>query len=334
MKLGIFGGSFNPIHNGHLNGLNCLQEKIQFERLFVIPTSQNPLRHPIEGPSSEQRLEMLRIALKSLPFDLDPSEIEKGGVNFTIDTLQGYHEKYKGWEISLIIGLDQLSYFHKWKGYQKILSENHLVVMSRPGDEFPKNISDLQPEIQSLVKDYGNNEIRLKTGRTIIFHQLDDKEISSTEIRKNLRSGVSVEEMLPPGVLEYINSYHLYEGLTNRVRDFRDLTEVAARILLDKRGIRVKAYDVSHLEQPTEFNLIASGTSTRHTLALSEYVVNGIKERFDIYPQGVEGQTEGCWVVLDYGSLMVHLFYDFIRWKYNLEDLWAKGLDMEIKDPS
>ena len=332
MKLGVFGGSFNPIHNGHLNSLNHLQKKMGFDRIFVVPASQNPLRSKIEGPSPKQRLEMTQIALRGSSFDLDASEIKKGGLSFTIDTLQGYHKKYEGWEISLIIGLDQLSYFHKWKDYEKILNENHLIVTSRPGEKFPAKASDLPTEIQSFVDDYSHHKIKLKTGQTITFLQLNDMDVSSTEIRRKLRKGVSVVEMLPHSVLEYINNNKLYEPLENKVECFKDLTQSAARTLFDKKGIRVKAYDVSHLEQPTEFQLIASGTSTRHTIALSEYVIAGIKEKYGIYPQGIEGQFEGRWIAIDYGSLMVHLFYDFVRWKYNLEDLWTEGVDMELQD--
>ena len=332
MKLGIFGGSFNPIHNGHLNSLSCLQKEIGFDRLFVVPTPQNPLRLQIEGSTPQQRLEMARIALKGSSFELDSSEIEKGGGSFTIDTLQGYHSQYEDWEISLIIGLDQLSHFHKWKDYQKILSENHLIVTSRPDDEFPEKVSDLQPEIQFLVEDYFDNKMKLTTGQTITFHQLNDIEVSSTKIRTNLRQGVPVAEMIPSGVLEYITRHNIYEPLESKVRDFRVLTEWAAHLLFDKRGFRVKAYDVSRLQQPTEFNLIASGTSTKHAVALSDHVIAGVKEKFDIYPQGIEGQSEGYWIVLDYGSLMVHLFCDYVRWQYQLEELWVEGLDLELQE--
>ena len=332
MKLGIFGGSFNPIHNGHLNSLNSLREKMPLDRLFVVPTGQNPLVLPTGGATSKQRWEMVQIALRGLPIDIDPFEIQKGGLSFTIDTLNQYHKSYKNWDIYLIIGLDQFLCFHQWKDYREILTKSHLIVTSRPGNEFPEEISDLPNEWQSLIQSYSKDKIQLTTGRSITFHPLDDMDISSTEIRRNMRKGWPVAEMVPPEVLDYMNTNQLYEPIESHISDFKGLTESAAQVLIDKNAIRVKAYDMTHLQHPTEFNLIASGNSTRHTKALSEYIVHGLKEKFNIYPQGTDGQLESQWIVLDYGSLMVHLFYDFTRWKYRLEDLWYQGKDMELNN--
>ena len=329
MKLGVFGGSFNPIHKGHLNSLNSLQVKLQFDRLVVIPTGQNPLSYPIEGASCQQCLEMVQIALRNFSVEVDTCEIEKKGVSFTIDTLRQYSQRYPAWDIYLIVGLDQLECFHLWKEYREILKISHLVVTSRPGYEFPKKISDLSVGLQGFVQHYFKDKIQLTTSRSIIFHTLEDMDVSSTEIRENIRKGECVEKMLPSEVLDYIHQHQLYGSIEDKVPEFKILTQSVAYTLFDKNAIRVKAYDMSQLQAPTEFNLIASGQSPRHTKALSEYVIRGVKEEFDLYPQGIDGQLESQWIVLDYGSLMVHLFYDFIRWRYNLENLWHQGVDME-----
>jgi len=79
--------------------------------------------------------------------------------------------------------------------------------------------------------------------------------------------------------------------------------------------------------------LIASGTSTRHAASLAENVVQAVKEEYNVLPQSVEGVDEGRWVVIDYGSLIVHVFYDFVRQEYSLEKLWKDGKDLNLKDP-
>lgn len=85
---------------------------------------------------------------------------------------------------------------------------------------------------------------------------------------------------------------------------------------------------------PSEFTLVASGTSTRHAASLAENLVTAVKDEFHLHPQSVEGLDEGRWVVVDYGSLIVHIFYDFVRQEYNLEGLWKMAKDLGIKDPN
>ena len=90
---------------------------------------------------------------------------------------------------------------------------------------------------------------------------------------------------------------------------------------------------MTRLTAPSEFVVIASGTSTRHAAAMAENVVMAVKEEYNVLPQSVEGIDEGRWVLVDYGSLIVHIFYDFVRQEYSLENLWREGKDLGLKDP-
>lgn len=85
-----------------------------------------------------------------------------------------------------------------------------------------------------------------------------------------------------------------------------------------------------NLVSPTEFSLIASGTSTRHAVSLAENLIQAVKEEYGAYPQSLEGITEGRWVLVDYGSLIVHVFYDFARQEYQLEQLWKEGKEVQL----
>lgn len=87
------------------------------------------------------------------------------------------------------------------------------------------------------------------------------------------------------------------------------------------------------MSAPSEYAVIASGTSTRHAAAMAENVVMAVKEEYNVHPQSVEGIDEGRWVLVDYGSLIVHIFYDFVRQEYSLENLWRQGVDLGLKDP-
>ena len=79
------------------------------------------------------------------------------------------------------------------------------------------------------------------------------------------------------------------------------------------------------LEKPSDYTLIASGTSSRHTAALAEHISRSVKDEYGLFPYNLEGLSDGRWVVMDYGNLLIHLFYDYVRMEYRLEDLWQKG---------
>jgi nicotinate-nucleotide adenylyltransferase len=142
-----------------------------------------------------------------------------------------------------------------------------------------------------------------------------------------------VEKYLPLSVETYIKDNKLYRNLGERIGDYKVFTEFCARILFANKGINVKGYDLTAMSAPSEYTLIASGTSTRHAAAMAENIVVAVKEEFNVHPQSVEGMDEGRWVLVDYGSLIIHVFYDFVRQEYSLENLWRQGKDLGLKDP-
>ncbi|MCB0341085.1 MAG: nicotinate (nicotinamide) nucleotide adenylyltransferase [Pseudobdellovibrionaceae bacterium] len=334
-RIGLFGGTFNPLHNGHVNSIETVYEKLNLDHLYVIPASQSPLGDKVEGPSPLQRFEMVKVAFENSPINLrvEGIEIERGGISYTIDTVKYFKEKLPGAELYLIVGLDQFEHFDQWFQYEELLEEVNLVVASRPGAEFPQEISEYPKGLQGLVMSQEGLEVPLATDRRIIFVQLEDLDVSATEIRKSLRSGARQDLPIPEPVQQYIESNHLYEPLSKKIDDFERFTKVCAEILFEKNARGVLAFDVRNLVQPSEFTIVASGASTRNTSALAEHVVRQVKTRYGIFPQSIEGLKEGRWVVLDYGSLIVHLFYDYVRQEYRLEDLWREGRDMKVSQP-
>jgi nicotinate-nucleotide adenylyltransferase len=228
--------------------------------------------------------------------------------------------------------MDLLDQLESWKDYKAILSEANLIVTSRPGHHFPQDKSELPKFIQQLTAEFDFNFVELTTGRNIQFVTLKDIEISASDLRKWLRSGRNVEKYLPLGVESYIKTHKLYAPIGERIGDFAKFTEFCADVLFSRKGIQVRGFDLRATAAPTEFALIASGTSTRHASALADHVITAVKEEFNVFPLSLEGNEEGRWVLIDYGSLIVHVFYDFVRNEYNLESLWKEGKDMQLKD--
>lgn len=335
MKVGIFGGSFNPPHMGHINALTTVQKKAGLDKVFVIPSSQSPLKTPIEGPTPEQRLDMVKLALKGFgnQFEVDDQEIKRGGTSYTIDTLKSYSKQYKADDLYLILGADHLETFDSWKDYKQILKEVNLIIATRPGFEIPSSKEKLPRYIQEFILEYDFNFVELTTGRNLQFIRLQDVDVSASELRKKIRSGRPVEKFLPLSVESYIKEKNLYKPSLDKVRDYEKFTEFCAHQLFSRKAINVKGFDLRRMSAPSEFAIVTSGTSTRHASSLAENLVRSVKDEYRLNPLSIEGVDEGRWVVVDYGSLIVHIFYDFVRQEYNIERLWKEGMDMNLVDP-
>ena len=335
MRVGIFGGSFNPPHMGHLQSLQTVLKKSGLGEIRIVPANQSPLKIPIEGPSAEERLRMTEELVKgfSSAFKVDDQEIKRGGKSYTIDTIKNLRKTIEADDLYLIIGMDKLEELESWKNFSDILKETNLIVTSRPGFRFPESPDDLPAFLKKEVLEFDFNFMELKTGRNVQFVKIEDVAVSSTELRKWIRMGKNVSKFIPLSVEAYIKESGHYKNQTNRIKDYADFTKTCANLLFSKKAISVRGYDLREMAAPSEFTLVASGTSTRHASSLGENLMRSIKEEYNLYPQNVEGIDEGRWVVIDYGSLIVHVFYDYVRQEYSIENLWAQAKDMGLLDP-
>lgn len=326
-KVGVFGGSFNPIHQGHINSMLTVADLMNLTTIKVVPALQAPLKLPTEGPSPEQRLEMVKLGVKDYPeiIEVDEVELKREGTSYTIDTIEQYLKSQHEEEVYLIVGADQFEKFDQWRNYGDILSKVNLIVTTRPGAQLPKSKDDFPEGIKALVEIFDYDQAALSTGKTINFIKLKDVNVSATEIRKRLRTGRSVAQFLPIEVEKYIRDNGLFNTIGDKVKDYKELTMFCADFLKTRSAIQVEAFDLTELEQPSEYTVVASGTSGRNTSSLAENLIRAVKDEYGVFPYTVEGEKEGRWVVLDYGNLIVHLFYDFVRMEYKIEDLWREG---------
>ncbi len=331
-KVGIFGGTFNPFHHGHLNCLLTVAEKSNLVNVVVVPANSNPLKEQVEGPTAQQRFDMTAVALQDYPelVELSDFEIKREGPSYTIDTLNHYREKYEASDLNLIVGMDSFEVFDQWKDYETILTECNLLVATRPGLQMPFTVDDLPEGLQPLVEDFDRQFIALKTGRHIEFIRLKDSETSATDVRKRLRTGRSVTKHLDMRVEEYIKEHKLYQPVGPKIGDYEQFTRFCAQFLLDRKSIDVKAFDLRELSAVSEFTLITSGTSTRHASSLASNLIEKVKEEYGVLPENLEGTKEGRWVLIDYGALIIHVFYDYVRQEYRLEELWKDGAQLEL----
>ena len=191
MKLGVFGGTFDPVHHGHLIVAEYVRESVGLDRVVLVPTMISPHKTDAAVSSGLHRLAMLREGVKSNPFfQVSDAEIERGGISYTVDTLRMMAESHRGDQLYLLIGADNLSEFRTWKDPAEIVKLARLVVMNRPG--FP-----------SARGDHGLPE-------NIIQCSVPSIDISATEIRRRVANGLTISYLVPPGVARYIGRHRLY----------------------------------------------------------------------------------------------------------------------------
>lgn len=192
-KVGIFGGAFNPIHNGHTALARAAFKELKLNEMLIIPTGNSPHKENSEVAFSD-RMEMCKIAFANdKGFAVSDIEKKLGGKSYTINTVRALKEIYpKNTEFYLIIGGDMLFYFENWYRHEALLKECRVVAAARENDSYVD------------MYEYAN-----ELGRVKVLN-LPVTEVSSTEIREKLEKGEDVSDLIDPGVLEYINSRGLY----------------------------------------------------------------------------------------------------------------------------
>lgn len=202
MKIGLYFGTFNPIHIGHLIIANHVAENSDLDQVWMVVTPHNPLKNKQTLLDDYQRLNLVFLATEDYP-KIKPSDIEfkLTQPNYTVNTLAHLQDKYPQHEFSLIMGEDNLKSFHKWKNYEFIL-ENHDIYV------YPRITSELKVNHKEELSK--PNSIHINNPK---IHRIDAPvvEISSTFIRENIKNNKNVRPLLPEKVWEYIDHNNLYK---------------------------------------------------------------------------------------------------------------------------
>jgi len=191
VNVGIFGGTFNPPHVGHLIVAERAREDLGLHKVLFVPSFISPHKQHEELAAPRLRLEMVGLALRGQElFETSSLEIDRGGVSYTVDTLEHLRHVYTGDNLFLLIGMDNLAEFSTWRCPERIAELARVVVMTRPGFHF----------------DAGNNDLR----QSFAFCQVPEIGISSRGIRERVKDGKSIRFLVPPAVESFISQQRLY----------------------------------------------------------------------------------------------------------------------------
>ena len=217
MKVGILGGTFNPIHYGHLRAAQEIQDIFTFDKILFIPAGMPPFKKK-ELINARSRYEMTKIAIQNNPyFDISDIEMKKHAVSYSIETIKRLTVTYNTSTLFFILGIDAVLDLPKWKQPLKLLKLTNLIVISRPGLSFVDLCStpyfaDIKKktlrEIDRGVKTGFSFE--LDTDRKAYLCKISGLEISASRIRALIKEGKSTKYLLPDSVESYIISHKLY----------------------------------------------------------------------------------------------------------------------------
>jgi nicotinate-nucleotide adenylyltransferase len=189
MKIGLFGGSFDPVHLGHLLVAQAAIEELGLDKLFFVPAAQSPFKTENKIAPAEIRLKLLRLALAGKTnCEIDEQEIKRSGISYSIKTLRDYAKRFQKAELFYLIGADNISKLNEWREANELAKLAKFVAIPRPGEsaaEFPK------PFCGRILKGF-------------------PIEVSSSQIRARVKAGLPIENLVPSFVAEAIRAAKLY----------------------------------------------------------------------------------------------------------------------------
>jgi nicotinate-nucleotide adenylyltransferase len=188
-RIGLYGGSFDPVHCAHLLVARAALEEIGLERVFFIPAAQSPFKPEQQTAPAPERLRLLRLALAGqMRCEVDDEEIRRGGISYTIDTVRNYARKFPGAKLFYLIGADHVPQLGKWREADGLAAAVEFVVIPRPNE---KPVQLAAPFRGMCLRGF-------------------PFEISASQIRARVKAGLPIDSLVPPAVAEAIKNNRLY----------------------------------------------------------------------------------------------------------------------------
>ena len=227
-RIGIYGGAFNPPHAGHVHAARYAMDALGLDRLIVIPTCVSPHKTtPADTPTPAQRLEMTRLAFAGIPgVEVSQLELSRGGISYSVDTLQQLHDQYPQAQLFLCMGTDMFLSFESWREYQRIIKLSALAVVFRGLPEEQEKALEQKKHLEAM-------------GATVYLPENPVTEVSSTDLRRLVSFGCT-QAFLPEKVATYIRENKLY-GCGSYYRDLPmdQLEQVVVSLLKPSRVAHV-----------------------------------------------------------------------------------------------
>ena len=214
-RIGIFGGTFNPIHNGHVKAALEVQNNFLLDKVLLIPSSIPPHKGAPDIVPPSDRLQMVKLAVEPYPqFIPSPIEIEAKGKSYSILTLAKLKKQYPDAFMFFILGIDAFLEIDTWRDYEKVLEQCHFIVISRPGYDLgdaKKILGGKHTERMIQVFDFSRFDEEMWIDNKIFLLSISALDLSSKDVRKKVKNGESIAGLVTESVEEYIRIKKLYQ---------------------------------------------------------------------------------------------------------------------------
>ncbi len=218
-KIGLFGGTFDPIHLGHLSAAQEIEHILDLDKIYFIPSGNPPHKENANITPAQDRLEMIKLAIEENPdFEVSEFELNSKSPSYTIKTLEHFSTIEPDVEFYFIVGHELFNNIESWKDYKKLFELSNFAVITRPGysdmdsSKVPLALEDdfrYYNVIENVIS-YTNTKDSTLKNKNIVFIEIKGIEISSTEIRSFVKSKQSIKHLVPRSVEEYISAQKLY----------------------------------------------------------------------------------------------------------------------------
>jgi len=327
-RLGLLGGTFNPIHLGHVQAARIVKSRCRLNRILFIPSFIPPHKEGRDVASAMHRFHMVQLAVTDEPgFEASTLEIDAQGTSYSIHTLDRIKESQPEAEVFFILGIDAFMEIATWKDYNKVLDRCSFIVISRPGYPLEEARTVLGGRLRDRMATLREGEVpgaapSLGEGPAIFLLEIDALDIASSEIRSRLQTGTSITGMAAKPVREYIKEHGLYMTKQETLPSDIQLCVDAAE---NKKAEDILVIDLQGISSFTDYFVIMHGNSNKQNQAIFEGVNQELKQN-NTRPLSVEGKQHAEWILMDYGNFVVHIFSPKARAYYALEKLWGDGI--------
>lgn len=331
-RVGLMGGTFNPVHYGHLRAAEEIAESLGLDCVCFMPSARPPhkAREPL-APYGD-RLAMLKLAVADRPgFTVSDLEGSIPGPSYTIETVKAFQKAMPpGAETFFMVGLDSFMTIPSWHRGLELLTQTAFVVFARAG------IGESRGDMLTMLRTEFSPDVAwdeaggLFTGpglKPIHFRPSCRLAISSTDLRQRLEAGSSVRYLVPEPVRRYIEKHRLY-GLA-RQDSPADLARAVAAAALEHKVADPVLLNLTGLSQVADWFFVATAENARQMGAVADKIIRRARER-GARPLGVEGAAGGQWALVDLGPVIAHIFSREARELYDLEGLWADAPREEL----
>jgi len=338
--IGIFGGTFDPVHLGHRKAIDQLCSQVGFNKVHWVLSARPPHKDQVTADIFH-RYEMLQLELSDNSlYEADDTEIKRAAKSYTIDTVEVFKDRFPGQNLVVIIGGDSLHNLHTWHRYEDLMASVNWIVMNRPGYSM-KVPSDLRSRLVESPADLGN-----QSSGAIWLYESTEFAISSTQLRKELSCEAETplsRKYLSTRVSDYIRGNRLYQlnvvstdeqtNLYNReehpvVDESMNSDQIKNQVveaLENVKGQDIKVLDIAEISDFADFMIVVSGTSDTHVKALARSASDELRSQ-GVKPLNEDGSDVGEWVLVDFGDVVLHVMRPEVRAYYDLEKLWDEDV--------